>query len=120
MKAYHLIFLITIYWMIFLSHGTLVYGQDTHVVRWDDDIDYLIEHLKIMHPNLYANISRETFLDYAAQLKQRIPTSTDVEMIFGIQELVARIRNTHTFCGPLLYMNFLEALKKQFRYYPVY
>jgi tetratricopeptide (TPR) repeat protein len=119
-RTYQVLFSVFICAVLVLFHGTVGYGQDSRAARWNEDIDYVIRHLEIMHPNLYANISREIFLGYAAQLKQKIPTSTDVEMISGIQELIARIRNTHTLCRPLIYVNFLEELKGQFQYYPVY
>ena len=119
-KTYHVLFLISIYWVIFLFHGTVGHCQDSRAIKWHEDIDYLIKHLEIMHPNLYANISRETFLGYADQLKNKITTSTEVEMIFGIQELVALIKNTHTICRPVLFMNIPKELKQQFQYYPVF
>jgi len=88
-------------------------------IRWSEDLDYLIDRLEITHPNLYANISEDDFRLYAEQLKQKIPTATDVEMVFGIQELIARIRNAHTLCYSILYVSDNEALKSQFRFYPV-
>jgi hypothetical protein len=100
--------------------GTRSAGQETpRNVQWSEDLDYLIARLEITHPNLYANISRESFLASADQLRQRIPTATDVEMVFGIQELVARIKNGHTLCRFILYMSNNEALKAQFQFYPV-
>lgn len=88
-------------------------------IQWSEDIDYLIDRLEITHPRLYANISEKEFHKYAAQLKQRIPTATDVEMVFGIQELVTQIRNAHTLCYSPLYMSGNEALRAQFQFYPV-
>lgn len=87
--------------------------------RWIADVDYMIERLEITHPNLYANISKNEFLAYADDLKRRIPAATDIEIVFGIQELVARIKNTHTFCKPIRYTSGIEELSRQFQYYPV-
>ena len=95
-------------------------AEDNRLINWQEDISYLINRMEAMHPNLYANIARETFMEYVDQLMQRIPSTSDVEMILGIQELVARIRNTHTVMTPMLYMNIPDALKRQFEYYPVY
>lgn len=87
--------------------------------RWAADIDYMIERLEVTHPNLYANISRDEFLSHVDELKSKIPAATDVEMVFGIQELVARIRNAHTLVRPIAFMSGIEQLSKQFQYYPV-
>jgi hypothetical protein len=89
-------------------------------VQWIQDLDYLIEHLEITHPNLYANISEEEFRENFDRLKQIMPTASDVEMVFGVQELLASIRNTHTLCTPVLYnLNDNQELKTRFQFYPV-
>jgi hypothetical protein len=92
-----------------------------HVKKWEEDINYLIKRLEITHPNLYANISKEEFLYFSDILKQKIPTSTDVEMVFGIQELIARIRNVHTQCTPIIFWDGKsnKKLKSQFEFYPI-
>ncbi len=88
--------------------------------QWNQDLDYLIERLEITHPNLYANISEEEFHEYAERLKQRIQTASDVEMVFGVQELLASIRNTHTLCTPILFnLNGNKELKAKFQFYPI-
>lgn len=87
--------------------------------RWQADLDYMIERLEITHPNLYANISKDEFLAHADELRLKIPLVTDVEMAFGIQELVARIKNTHTFCKPIPFTSDIEELSRHFQYYPV-
>ncbi|UCG62553.1 MAG: hypothetical protein JSV52_04505 [Candidatus Zixiibacteriota bacterium] len=94
-------------------------GESTRNIRWSEDIDYLVDRLEITHPNLYANISAEEFQISVEQLKQRIATASDVEIVFSIQELVARIRNAHTLCYSPLFMEDNDALKRQFQFYPV-
>jgi hypothetical protein len=107
-------------WAILILTGVDSPGQDVSRDRqWREDLDYMMQRLEITHPNLYANIPREAFLGCAEELRQRIPTSTDLEMVFGIQELLARIKNTHTLCLPVLFMDGLDDLKTQLRYYPV-
>ncbi|MCG7852131.1 MAG: hypothetical protein MIO92_06380 [Methanosarcinaceae archaeon] len=39
--------------------------QNNRTENWEEDIDYLIKRLEITHPNPYANISKELFLDHA-------------------------------------------------------
>jgi hypothetical protein len=86
--------------------------------RWNQDIDYLINRLEITHPNLYANVPEEEFRKRVEDLRRGIASSSDVEMVFGLQELVARIRNEHTFCCSPLFMEDNGALKRQFQFYP--
>ncbi len=111
----------TIIFATFLLAGGDSGSQEiSRSIQWSEDLDYLIERLEITHPNLYANISRESFLENADQLKRRIATATDVEMVIGIEELIASIRNTHTLCTPVLFnMNGNKELKVQFQFYPV-
>ncbi|UCF04943.1 MAG: hypothetical protein JSV33_13630 [bacterium] len=88
--------------------------------QWKQDLEYLIERLEITHPNLYANISEEEFHEYTERLKQRIPAASDVEIVYGVQELLASIRNTHTLCTPVLFnLNGNEELKAKFQFYPI-
>ena len=94
-------------------------AQDDRAGRWQHDIDYLVRRLEIMHPNLYANISTERFHTYADELKESVAKSDDIQIIFGIQELVARIGSVHTSCTPVLFMNGHDDLKRLFGYYPL-
>jgi len=89
-------------------------------LEWSEDLDYLLERLEVTHPNLYANVSRESYLESVAQLKKKIPMASDVEMFFGVQELLARIQNAHTLCNPSIFnLSANERLKAQFHYYPI-
>jgi hypothetical protein len=88
-------------------------------IQWSEDLDYLLQRLEITHPSLYANISKETFLAHAEQLREQISSSSDIAMVFGVQELVARIKNTHTVTTPVIFTDAREELKKQFQFYPV-
>jgi tetratricopeptide (TPR) repeat protein len=95
-------------------------GQElSRDARWVADLDYMIERLEVTHPNLYANISREEFLAHVDELKRRVPAASDIEMVFGMQELVARIENAHTLVRPIPFTSEIEELSIQFQYYPV-
>lgn len=96
-------------------------GQPSNisVKEWNEDLDYLIKHLEIMHPNLYGNVAKEAFYGYAEKLRNRISSSTTNEMIIGIHELIAHIKNLHTFCTPVSSSPGLAEIKKNYKYYPV-
>jgi len=103
-----------------LAGGSAENQEISRDQQWIEDIDYLIDRLEVTHPNLYANVSKKEFLEHAGRLKGQIPSATDVEMVCGVQELVARIRNTHTLCNPVLFnLNGNPVLKAQFQFYPV-
>ena len=93
--------------------------QNITVKEWNEDIDYLIKRLEIMHPNLYGNVTREAFHSYAEDLRKKTARSTTNEMIIGIHELMAHIRNLHTYCTPVLSALGLAEIKKNYKYYPV-
>jgi hypothetical protein len=119
LKPLPLLFILTC--LLTLPVPVFCSGQEiARDVQWNQDLDYLIERLEITHPNLYANISEDEFHEYVDRLTQRIPTASDVEMVIGVQELLASIRNTHTLCTPVLFnINDNEELKAQFQFYPV-
>jgi len=89
------------------------------VKEWNEDLDYLIKRLEVMHPNLYGNVTKEAFYGYAEKLRNRISNSTTNEMIIGIHELMAHIKNLHTFCTPVASSRGLEEIRKTYKYYPV-
>ncbi|MFH0761228.1 MAG: hypothetical protein V2A67_06965, partial [Bacteroidota bacterium] len=103
--------------LIMVGFPYALISQNNRVVNWQADIDYLVKQLETMHPNLYGCVTKEAFGSSTEKLKQKIQTSSDVEMFLGIQELVASIRNGHTICLPALYMNIPEELQNQFLYY---
>lgn len=106
--------------MVFVLTPSWSLDQDlSRDARWVADLDYMVERLEVTHPNLYANITREEFLARVDELKRGIPAATDVEMVFDIQELVARIKNAHTLCRPIAFTSGIEQLSKHFQYYPV-
>lgn len=64
--------------------------------NWLADVDYMIRRLEIQHPNLYAQCSEDEFARAASRLKERIPALSDVEMIFGIMEVLSLLSDDHT------------------------
>lgn len=63
---------------------------------WSADVDYLVRRLEIQHPDLYAQCSRAEFVGAVARLKERIPVSSDTEMMFGIMEVLSLLCDDHT------------------------
>jgi len=64
--------------------------------QWIEDINYAVKRLEITHPDLYANVSREKFNKFADELRSKAKASSDVNMYIGIMELVAMVKDGHT------------------------
>ena len=85
--------------IVIMTHS--IFAQiNKNAEKWVQDIDYLIGRLEVQHPNVYANISKNEFLDTAEKLKKRIPDLSDQKVVFGIHELLAKIKDMHTGIAP--------------------
>lgn len=100
---------------VYSHSGQTIYSPH----QWCEDIEYMVTRLEIMHPNLYASISKEKFQGYTRNLLERASHFNDNEMIIGINELLAHLKSLHTFCLPIVFTSGIEELKQQYRYYPV-
>ena len=63
---------------------------------WLDDLDYLVKRLEISHPDLYRNVSEETFKNAVESLRRKIPALNDIDVVFEIYKMLALIRDGHT------------------------
>jgi hypothetical protein len=82
--------------LILLIYTLCLAQSGERTEKWKEDLDYLVKRLEIMHPNLYANVSKEDFRAFTDDIRNRIPEMSDAEVVFCIQELVALVRDGHT------------------------
>jgi tetratricopeptide (TPR) repeat protein len=75
---------------------------------WLADLDYMIERLEIMHPNMYRNISEEQFSLAASRLRQTIPSLGTHDIFVEFAKLVALLKDGHT--SMRLTMEFAETM----------
>ena len=68
--------------------------------QWIDDIDYLVARLQIVHPDVYAYNAPGEFDQAVADLKRRVPTDTDNEIVMGLHELMGLIHDAHSSIVP--------------------
>ncbi|MFH0735580.1 MAG: S41 family peptidase [bacterium] len=91
--------------------STLSFGQNTGTSEtesqksltakeWDEDLTYLVKRLEIMHPNLYANVNKEKFNSFVDSLRKRSKNCDNFNMVAGIMELTAKIKDGHTSIDP--------------------
>lgn len=87
--------------LLMTAHTTL--GGDlaaTTSQRWLEDIDHLVERLHVMHPDVYAYTTQAEFDGAVANLKRRVPESTENEIVMGIHELLGLMHDAHTSVVP--------------------
>jgi len=64
--------------------------------QWIEDLDFMINRLDSIHPNLYANISREQMQESVSELKEKIPMLSDNEILVNLLKIVTIIQDGHT------------------------
>ena len=63
--------------------------------QWIEDLDFMINRLDSIHPNLYANISREQIQERVNELKDKIPILSDNEILVDLLKIVTAIQDGH-------------------------
>ena len=74
-------------------------AQWSRAERWQADIDYMLELLEAFHPDPFAATTRELFMEKAGDLKNRINSLEDPDLIWGMRELLCSLGDSHTGCG---------------------
>src|SRR5262249_13099926 len=64
--------------------------------KWRYDLDHLVRRMEKVHYNLYAKVSREKFQEAVNELKSRVNTLSDEEMIVGVQRIIALVVDGQT------------------------
>ena len=72
------------------------FAKDQGCLPWQEDLEYLVNRIEIMHPNPYAYISREKFHRLKDGLSSRIPEMDEADIVIAISELLARLHDGHT------------------------
>jgi len=71
-------------------------AQDRQAEAWQNDLDYLVKRIEIMHPDPYAFFQKEEFSNLKQKLQNEIPDLSDVEIVLSISELLASLKDGHT------------------------
>jgi hypothetical protein len=64
--------------------------------EWREDLAYLHERIQTTHKNPYHTTTKEALDSAVADLDARIPELTDFEISFGMQRIVASLRDGHS------------------------
>lgn len=61
-----------------------------------EDLNYLYETLKSVHPDIFYNNTEERFLEKKAEIEQRLDGTSDLEFVIDLQSLVSLVGDSHT------------------------
>lgn len=75
------------------------FAQDQNAISWQNDLDYLVKRIEIMHPQPYASIPKEEFYKLKDRLFNEIPGLSDTEIVISISGLLAALKDGHTRMG---------------------
>ena len=86
---------------ILLLASTLAHGEaafpDLTAEQWRQDLDYFASEITTKHRDPFHFISKPDFEQAVSELRQRIPSMKDYEVVAGLQHLAALIGDGHTF-----------------------
>ena len=67
----------------------------------NEDIDYMINDIERIHPNLYHSINKEDFISRVQIIKNQLPDSiSKIEVWIRLNEILALISEGHTYFRP--------------------
>lgn len=79
--------------------AVLMFAQNQNPSAWQEDLDYLVKRIEIMHPAPYAFFPREEFHKLKEKLHDEIPSLNDADIVISISELLANLQDGHTRMG---------------------
>lgn len=106
---------LTITAILFLL-STAMFSQNKRDKEWIEDIDYIVSRIEITHPDMYVNISEKEFKVATSQLLTKVPSLSDSEVVLGIMELIASIKDDHT--GFVFYESNADLMNKYLHSFP--
>lgn len=102
MKRINRTFALTLVLTLFVGLFPLAIGQgqataDQSVIdQRQEDLDYLLNTLEEVHPNIYAHNDRSSFEAKRDEIRRKIPTLSDFDFAIELQSLVALVGDSHT------------------------
>lgn len=89
-----------LFWILLAISG-LAHGEapipDLTAGEWQQDLDFLANEIATKHRDPFHFASRAEFDQAVSDLRQRIPSMEDYEVVAGLQRLAALVGDGHTF-----------------------
>jgi len=74
----------------------IIYVRGQQADAWQDDLEYLIQRIEIMHPDPYAFYPEEQFYKLKERLYEEIPQLSEADIVISISELLVSLNDGHT------------------------
>ncbi|HUU05175.1 MAG TPA: hypothetical protein VMZ49_04755, partial [Patescibacteria group bacterium] len=76
-----------------------ILAQNEQASAWQQDLEYMVKRIEIMHPLPYAFFPRQDFYKLKDRLYQEIPHLIDADIVVSFSELLASLNDGHTRMG---------------------
>ena len=64
------------------------FAAEVDVNKRKDDLNYLYDTLKEVHPNIFYNNDEEIFSERISEIEKKLPYDSDTEFMLDLQSLV--------------------------------
>ena len=72
------------------------FAAEVDVNKRKDDLNYLYDTLKEVHPNIFYNNDEEIFSERISEIEKKLPYDSDTEFMLDLQSLVSLVGDSHT------------------------
>ena len=79
--------------------AAIALAQDQKSASWQDDLEYLVRRIEIMHPHPYSFFPREDFYKLKERLFSNIPKLSEADILISISGLLINLKDGHTRMG---------------------
>jgi len=79
--------------------AAVAFAQDQKSAPWQDDLEYLVRRIEIMHPLPYSFFPKEAFNKLKEKLFYKIPNLSEADIVISISGLLANLKDGHTRMG---------------------
>jgi hypothetical protein len=91
--------------LFLLSLVTICFSQERKEIDWKSDIEYLKDTLPQKHINIFFKISEYEFNKQLDALLAGLPELTDLQVAVKIQQILAKMGDSHTNAGWVKFIN---------------
>lgn len=79
-----------------LTFSSMVFASEIDTEGRMEDLNYLYDTLKEVHPDIFYNTDEKDFLEKKAEIEKRIPYESDMYFSLDLQSLVSLVGDAHT------------------------
>ena len=91
--------------LFLLTSVTICFSQERKEIDWKSDIEYLKDTLPQKHINIFFKISENEFNKQLDALLTELPELTDLQVAVKIQQILAKMGDSHTNAGWVKFIN---------------